>query len=119
MGTPTTALLPYLSLTAVILANVTGNILIKMGSSVSVRHTIFFGLFGWQTVVAITCFASGVLFYAFALRTIPLYAVQSIVILQFVGILLAATLFFKEGISASQWGSDFVALGLSLVIRQA
>jgi drug/metabolite transporter (DMT)-like permease len=114
-----TTFLPYVSLAVVIVANVAGNVLIKIGSSVSRRDAIFFGLFGWQTAVAIMCFASGVLLYAYALRTLPLYAAQSIVILQFVGALLAAVALFGEQITRPQWaGIAFIVFGLSLVIRQ-
>jgi drug/metabolite transporter (DMT)-like permease len=98
---------------------VAGNILIKMGSIVSQRNAVIFGLFGWQTAAGVMCFASGVLIYASALRTLPLYAAQSVVILQFVGALLAAVAFFEEQISQSQWvGIALIVFGLSLVIRQ-
>ena len=111
--------LSYLALAAVVIANVAGNIFMKIGSSSPPREAIFFGVFGWQTALGITCFASGVLFYAFALRTLPLYAAQSVVILQFAGVMLSAALFFRENISPLQWTGIFLILtGLTLVIRQ-
>ena len=114
-----TRLLPYAALSGVIIANVLGNIFMKLGSSVDARHAAIFGVFGWQTLVGISYFASGVLFYGWALKMVPLYAAQAIVILQFVGVILAAVVIFGEAINIGQWiGIVFILTGLSLVTRQ-
>ena len=110
----------YLLLAFVIASNVLGNILIKVGTEAPAKKAILLGIFGWQLVAGIACFACGVLFYAFALKLVPLYVAQSVVILQFVGILFAAAILFREAISNSQWlGIALIVAGLSLVIRQA
>jgi drug/metabolite transporter (DMT)-like permease len=109
--------LPYVALGAVILANVLGNIFLKLGSSVDERHAYIFGVFGWQTVLGICFFASGVVFYGLALKLLPLYAAQSVVILQFVGVILAAAILFDEVIVLRQWlGIALIGVGLSLVL---
>ena len=111
---------PYLSLLTVIAANVAANVFMKIGSSAPENQTILFGMFGWQTAVAICLFACGVIFYGFALKVLPLYAAQSIVILQFVGVVLMASLLFKEPIDGHQWaGIALIVLGLTLVIPRS
>src|SRR3974390_783885 len=111
---------PYLSLLTVIAANVAANVFMKIGSSAPENQTILFGVFGWQTAVAICLFACGVIFYGFALKVLPLYAAQSIVILQFVGVVLMASLLFKEPIDGRQWaGIALIVLGLTLVIPRS
>jgi drug/metabolite transporter (DMT)-like permease len=107
---------PYLSLVAVIAANVAANVFMKIGSTAPVSQSIFFGVFGWQTLFAIGLFGSGVIFYGLALKTLPLYAAQSIIVLQFVGVVLMASLLFKEPIDVRQWaGIALIVLGLTLV----
>ena len=77
---------------------------------------IFLGFFGWQTLLGIGFFASGVVFYGLALKLLPLYLAQAVVILQFVGVILAAAIIFGEVIEMRQWlGIAFIGIGLSLV----
>jgi drug/metabolite transporter (DMT)-like permease len=112
-------ILPYAALSAVVVMNVLGNVFMKLGSSVDERHALIFGIFGWHTLLGISCFASGVLFYGFALKVLPLYLAQAVVALQFIGVILAAAIFFGEAINAPQWfGMIFIVVGLSLVTRQ-
>lgn len=111
--------LPYTLLSVVVISNVLGNIFIKLGSSVNEKHAVIFGIFGLQTLLGICFFASGVLTYGWALKTLPLYAAQSVVIMQFVGVILAALVIFGERIELHQWfGIAFILIGLSLVLRQ-
>ncbi len=112
--------LPFTALSAVIIANVLGNIFMKLGSSVDAKYAHIFGLFGWQTLLGIGFFASGVFFYGFALKLLPLYMVQSVVILQFIGAIIAAVIVFGEAIVIQQWlGIAFIIIGLALVTRYA
>lgn len=111
--------LPYVALAAVITANVLGNILLKMGSSVDAKHAPILGVFGWQTVLGISCFAASVILYALALKVLPLYTVQAVVSLQYIGVFLSAAVIFGEIITRYQWlGIAFIIVGLSLVTRQ-
>lgn len=110
--------LPYIALGCVVIANVLGNIFMKFGSSTDARHAYIFGIFGWQTLLGIGFFASGVVFYGLALKLLPLYMAQAVVILQFVGVILAAAIVFGEVIDMRQWlGIAFICIGLSLVTR--
>jgi drug/metabolite transporter (DMT)-like permease len=91
----------------------------KLGSSVDARHAPILGVFGWQTLLGIGFFASGVVFYGLALKIVPLYAAQAVVTLQFVGVILAAVIVFGEALDLRQWlGIAFIVIGLSLVTRQ-
>jgi drug/metabolite transporter (DMT)-like permease len=110
--------LPYVALGAVVIANVLGNIFVKLGSSVDSKHAYIFGVFGWQTLIGISFFASGVVFYGLALKLLPLYTAQAVVTLQFVGVILAAAILFGEVIDMRQWlGIAFIGVGISLVTR--
>ena len=112
-------MLPYAALSAVVIANVLGNIFMKLGSSVDAKHAPILGVFGWQTLLGISFFASGVLFYGLALKVLPLYTAQAVVTLQFVGVILAAAILFGEAIDVRQWlGIAFIIIGLGLVTRQ-
>lgn len=111
--------LPYLALVAVIVANILGNIFMKLGSSVDPKHAPLLGLFGWQTLLGLCFFASGVLFYGLALKIVPLYTAQAVVSLQYIGVILSAAVLFGEIINAYQWtGIAFILFGLALVTRQ-
>ena len=109
----------YAALSAVVVANVLGNVFMKLGSSVDAGKAPLLGIFGWQTLVGISFFAAGVVFYGLALKVLPLYMAQAVVILQFVGVILAAAIIFGEAINIRQWfGIAFIIVGLSLVTRQ-
>lgn len=73
--------------------NVLRNVFMKLDSSIDERPAFLFGIFGWRTLLGISCFASGVLFYEFALKMLPLYLAQTMVALQFIGVILAAAFF--------------------------
>lgn len=108
--------LPYLAMGTVVVSNVLGNIFIKFGSSEEVKSAPIFGMFGWQTVVGIGFFASAVLFYAWALKYLPLHIAQGVASLQFVGAILAAALVFDEAISVQKWlGIGLICIGLTFV----
>ena len=93
-------------------SNVLGNIFMKLGSSVDAKHAHIFGLFGWQTLLGIGFFASGVIFMDLT-QVLPLYLAQAVVILQFVGVILAAAILFREAIEV-QHGSVLYSLSSAL-----
>ena len=110
----------YALLAVVVASNVLGNMFIKLASQSFSKHVFLWGFLSWQLAAGIACFACGVLVYATALRSVPLYAAQSIVALQFIGIVFMASIYFKEQITHLQWaGITFMVLGLALVLRQA
>jgi undecaprenyl phosphate-alpha-L-ara4N flippase subunit ArnE len=108
--------LPYLGMLVVVTANVTANLMIKQGAIQPASRALF-GVITWQTVAGTSCFAASLLFYAWVLRRIPLYAATSISVLQYVGVILGAALLFHEPIFTRQWlGMAVIILGLLLVI---
>jgi multidrug transporter EmrE-like cation transporter len=110
--------LAYAALSAAIAANVLGSVFLKLGSSVDTRNAVVLGVFGWQTLLGISFYASGVLFYAWSLKLLPLHTAQAVVALQFIGVILAAAVVFNEVIAVRQWlGIAFILIGLGLVTR--
>jgi undecaprenyl phosphate-alpha-L-ara4N flippase subunit ArnE len=114
-----TAAIPYVAMGIVVVSNVLGNVFMKLGSSdVGPSRALLLGLFGWPTVVGIMFFAWGILFYALALKTLPLHIAQSIAALQFVGAVVAAVVVFGEVISMGKWlGIALICTGLVFVTR--
>jgi drug/metabolite transporter (DMT)-like permease len=111
--------LPLVAMLAVVVGNVLGNVLLKIGSSVEPGKAMLLGMFGWQTAAGIGCFASGVLFYAFALKSLPLHVAQAITALQFVGAIGAAAILFGEPITNTNWaGIALICAGLILVLAR-
>ena len=94
--------LPYLAMAAVVCGNVLGNVFLKLGSIAGTKSPYTFGIFGWQTLLGVGCFAAGLLIYAWALKFLPLHVAQAIAALQFVGAVLAAAFFFGEDINESK-----------------
>jgi drug/metabolite transporter (DMT)-like permease len=110
--------LPYLGMSAVVIGNVAANIFIKLGADRAAGRTLWFGLLGWPTLVGIGFFGVSVLLYAWVLKHLPLHLAQSMAALQFIGVILAAALFFDETISIWQWlGFALIVLGLAIVTR--
>lgn len=112
------AVLPYLAMGTVVTANVVGSVFMKIGATVPERNAFLFGMFGWQTIAGIAFFASGALFYALALKGLPLNVAQSIAALQFVGTVGAAVVVLGEAVTLNQWfGIALICMGLFLVVR--
>lgn len=108
--------LPYAGMLVVVAGNVTANLLIKLGANQPASRALL-GVVTWHTVLGVGCFGASLLFYAWVLRRIPLFAAQSIAVLQFVGVILGAALLFSEPIALRQWlGIGVILLGLLLVI---
>lgn len=114
----TATALAYLAMAAVVICNIVGNIFMKIGSSAVGSRAVLLGLFGWQTAAGLLCFGLGVLFYALALKTLPLHVAQAVAALQFVGVVTAAVLVFGEAMSLEKWlGIALICSGLLLVTR--
>ncbi len=110
--------LPYMAMTGVVVGHVLGTIFIKLGSSVDSNRAAIFGIFGWQTLIGAGLFASGLVFYAWALKHLPLHMAQAVGSLQFVAVMLAAALFFGEAIILQKWlGIALILVGIVLVTR--
>ena len=108
----------YLALAVVIIGNAAGNLLLKIGADITNPRQLLFGLFPWQTVAGIACFALGILAYSWALRNFELHAAQIIVSLQYVAVIALAALVLGEQIDIQKWGGiALIALGLYVCSR--
>ncbi len=109
---------PYIAMALVVVANVSANVLLKLGSGVEEPRAIVLGLFGWQFFAGILCFAIAVVLYAWSLKYLPLYVAQTIASLQFAGAIMAAHFLFGETITPDRWiGIASIILGIVLVMR--
>lgn len=108
----------YVALALVIVGNAAGNILLKIGANTVKTNNLVLGIFPWQTLAGIACFAFGVLIYSWALGRIELHVAQIVLSLQYVVVIGLATAFLGEMISMQTWfGIGFIALGLLLCSR--
>ena len=69
--------------------------------------------------LAIVCYGFGFLSYILALRFIPLFIAQSLLILQYVAMILLSLLLFREQLSYTQGiGIGLILFGLILIINK-
>ncbi len=107
----------YFYVLATISCTVIGNLLLKLGAGKPgmasfwplsfVNLYVFFGALS---------FGVGLLFYTMILKKIPLNLAQAIFSVQFVIVILAASIFLNEQIQLLRWiGIGFVAIGLFII----
>jgi drug/metabolite transporter (DMT)-like permease len=109
----------YVALVLVIIGNVAGNLLLKIGSGADKTQELLFGRFPWQTLAGFMCFGLGVLVYSWALGRFELHVAQIVVSTQYVIAIGLASLLLGESISTQTWfGVGFIAVGLFLCVRQ-
>ncbi len=114
----TPRVLSFLALALVIAGNAAGNILLKYGALAAVERPALFGFINWQTVVGIACFAFGILSYAWALKHVDLHVAQIALSLQYVAVIILASILLGEHVSPYQWaGIGLIAFGLFLCTR--
>lgn len=100
----------YGALLAVVLANICGNILIKMGAINSAKAFAFWGVLTWHSLAGIICFAFSIIIYAWSLKIVPLHIAQTISSAQFALAFVAASIVFGDEISLRQWAGAVVVL---------
>jgi undecaprenyl phosphate-alpha-L-ara4N flippase subunit ArnE len=102
--------------TALMIAlTVTANIMMKIGASVPAVERPIFGI-AWQSCLGVSAFGGAAVIYAWILQWLPLNVAQSFTSLQFVAVILAATLILGEPISAARWvGIGLIAVGIVVV----
>ena len=95
-------------LVAMISCTVLANLLMKLGADDPPSGTLL-GFMSWRTFVGLAAFGFAGLFYAAALRFLPLNAAQSYAAAQFVAVILASWLLLGEPIVVERW------IGISLI----
>lgn len=95
---------------------VVANLLLKQGAMVPASERMFFGVYGWKSVLGFFAFACGGLIYAVVLRWLPLNVAQSVASLQFVAVILASAFILSESIPPMRWlGIALITTGVLLV----
>jgi drug/metabolite transporter (DMT)-like permease len=112
-------LLGYAALGAVIVGSSFANVLLKIGAKAATDpHALIFGLFAWQTIVAILCLGSCVFAYSWALRQFDLHTAQIVMSLQYVSVILLSFFLLGEQISTNEWiGIALIGAGLYVCAR--
>jgi multidrug transporter EmrE-like cation transporter len=104
-----------LPLLAMIGCTVVANLLMKLGSQ-DTPASIFLGLLSWRTAFGLIAFGCAGLFYAAALRVLPLNVAQSYAAIQLTAVILASRLVLGEPIALMRWGGiSMIAVGIIVV----
>jgi drug/metabolite transporter (DMT)-like permease len=94
---------------------VAANLLMKLGSEDS-PSPLLLGLISWRTVFGLAAFGLGGLFYAAALRFLPLNVAQSYAATQFIAVIFASRVMLGEPIALARWvGISLIAVGIMVV----
>jgi drug/metabolite transporter (DMT)-like permease len=94
---------------------VAANLLMKLGSQ-DAPSAVLLGFLSWRTVFGLAAFGLGGLFYAAALRFLPLNLAQSYAAAQFVAVILASRLVLGETVPAGRWlGISMIMIGILIV----
>jgi drug/metabolite transporter (DMT)-like permease len=94
---------------------VAANLLMKLGSQ-DIPSPVLFGFLSWRTVFGLAAFGLGGLFYAAALRYLPLSVAQSYAAAQFVAVILASKLVLGEPVPVGRWFGISMIMGGILIV---
>jgi multidrug transporter EmrE-like cation transporter len=104
-----------LPLLAMIGCTVLANLLMKLGSQ-DAPSPLWLGLLSWRTAGGLMAFGCAGLFYAMALRFLPLNVAQSYAAIQFTAVIIASRFILGEPIALMRWGGiSMIALGIIVV----
>jgi multidrug transporter EmrE-like cation transporter len=104
-----------LPLLAMIGCTVVANLLMKLGSQ-DTPTPVLLGLLSWRTAGGLVAFGCAGLFYAAALRFLPLNVAQSYAAIQFTAVILASRFILGEPVALLRWGGiSMIALGIIVV----
>ncbi|MCI7569093.1 MAG: DMT family transporter [Desulfovibrio sp.] len=99
--------------------NTFANILLKSGALLTPTPWLLH-IMSWRSFLGLAVFGIGGIIYAAALRQVSLGVAQSVLVLQYAGILFCSWLFFGEAFSARQLaGCALIIAGMLLMIQRA
>lgn len=98
--------------------NTFANILLKSGAGLQPTPWLLH-IMSWRSFLGLAVFGIGGIIYAAALRHVSLGVAQSVLVLQYVGILLCSWLFFNEVFSLRQLtGCILIIAGMLLMVQR-
>lgn len=99
--------------------NTFANILLKSGAQLPPTPWLLH-IMSWRSFLGLAVFGIGGVIYAAALRNVSLGVAQSVLVLQYVGILFCSWLFFHEVFSPRQLaGCVLIIAGMFLMIQRS
>ncbi len=109
-------LIPLLGIASMVALTVGANLMLKLGAMAPPDERVLLGALSWQSIVGLSLFGIGGIIYAFVLRALPLHVAQAFAAVQYVAVVLAASLLLRERIAPSSWlGIAFIVVGIVLV----
>jgi drug/metabolite transporter (DMT)-like permease len=114
-GTAVTVI-PLLGIASMVALTVGANLMLKLGAMAPPAERVLLGALSWQSIVGLSLFGIGGVIYAFVLRALPLHVAQAFAAVQYVVVVLAASLLLSERIAPTSWlGIAFIVVGIVLV----
>jgi undecaprenyl phosphate-alpha-L-ara4N flippase subunit ArnE len=102
-------------LLAMVLCTVAANLLMKAGAQ-DAPSPMLLGFLSWRTVCGLAAFGCAGLFYAAALRVLPLNVAQSYAAAQFIAVIIASKLVLGEPVPLARWiGISMIMAGILVV----
>jgi drug/metabolite transporter (DMT)-like permease len=115
-GREAVTVIPLLGIASMVALTVGANLMLKLGAMAPPAERVLLGALSWQSIVGLSLFGIGGLIYAFVLRALPLHVAQAFAAVQYVAVVLAASLLLSERIAPTSWlGIAFIVVGIVLV----
>ena len=107
---------PLLGIASMVMLTVGANLMLKLGAMAPPARRVLLGMLSWQSVVGLALFGIGGIIYAFVLRALPLHIAQAFAAVQYVAVVMAASLLLSERIAFTSWlGIACIAVGILLI----
>jgi drug/metabolite transporter (DMT)-like permease len=108
--------IPLLGIASMVALTVGANLMLKLGAMAPPAERVLLGVLSWQSIVGLSLFGIGGVIYAFVLRALPLHVAQAFAAVQYVAVVLAASVLLSERIAPTSWlGIAFIVVGIVLV----
>jgi drug/metabolite transporter (DMT)-like permease len=115
-GREAVTVVPLLGIASMVALTVGANLMLKLGAMAPPAERVLLGALSWQSIVGLSLFGIGGVIYAFVLRALPLHVAQAFAAVQYVAVVLAASLLLSERIAPTSWlGIAFIVVGIVLV----
>jgi len=107
---------PLLGIASMVTLTVGANLLLKLGAMAPPARRVLLGMLSWQSVLGLALFGIGGIIYAFVLRALPLHVAQAFAAVQYVAVVMAASLLLSERIAFTSWlGIACIVVGILLI----